>query len=426
MYMKKITLAALFLFPACLFASVFDISKWEYKAPLEISSLSSEETATIYLGGDVLSLVSNSDRPNVRIIDPKGAEVPYTQLEQEEYSSLGDTVGVVESSLRGGKSVVVLDTGEGITKGNMFQLKMDAKNFKARVFVYGSDVLVGEQNSRWGLLDDANYVYNFFDKTLGVESAEMNVFVPSRVARYLKIEVVPFEGEVTKIEQVLTSHKATSIPKKYESTKHEVTFSVDEEKGLSKLVLDFGSSPQTVEKVSFDIKDMVFNRRIMAEVEKPDGTKESFGGAYIYAFTNGTFSKVKKEFVFSSRVQAKKIEFTIVDNNDAPLRYGPSVDVGVTKVPLLLRSAYGIGTYTLYVGGENAYPVYDLSSLKQNLTTTAPEATLFPLLKNEQFKKVETKISFTEQYPVIFNGVLVLLVLFMAFLIVVYIRKIKA
>ncbi len=424
--MKKITLAGLVLFPVCLFAAIFDISKWEYKAPLRIDELSSEKTATLYVGGEVLSLVADPTRPNVRIIDPKGVEVPYVQLEQEEVSVFGDSVKILESSLRDGKSIAVIDTGEGLTKNNIFDLKVGAKNFKARVYVYGSDVLAGEQSDRWGLLDDTNYIYNFFDKTIGVESSETAITIPSRIARYLKIEVVPFEGQLTKIEQVLTSNKTLGVPKQYETLTYKAFVSADKEKGLSKLLLDFGEFPQTVERVSFDIKNSIFNRRVVAEVEKVDGTKESFSGAYVYAFSKDNFSKIKKEFVFNRSVQAKKIEFTIVDNNDVPLEYGPLVQVSTLKVPLLLRAEYGLGQYTLYARGESAYPVYDLSSLKQNLTISAPEAVLLSPVKNEQFKKVEKKISFTEQYPIIFNGVLVLLVLFIAFLIVVYIRKIKA
>lgn len=424
--MKKISLLALILFPTCLLAAVFDVSKWEYKAPVEISALSSEQTATVYLGGEVLSVVPNPDRPNIRIVDPKGIEVPFVQLEQEEASAFGEYLPILESSIRDRKSVAVVDTGEGLVDQNIFTVKTSSKNFKARVYVYGSDALVGEQSREWRLLDDTNYVYNFFDKVLGVDSGEMTVTVPNRIARYLKIEIVPLEGELGKIEQVVTSSKVVGVSKKYETTKHKSSVSFDKEKGVSKITLDFGDAPQTVERVTFDIKNTMFNRRLVAEVESIDGTKESFGGAYLFAFSREGFSKVKKEFVFARSVQAKKIVFTVADNNDVPLEFGPEVEVTTRMVPLLLRASHGTGNYTLYAKGEGVYPVYDLSSLKENLTISAPEAQVLSLVKNEEFRKVEKKVSFTERYPLLFNGVLVLLVLFIAFFIVVYIRKIKA
>lgn len=117
----------------------------------------------------------------------------------------------------------------------------------------------------------------------------------------------------------------------------------------------------------------------------------------------------------------------VIDNQDnPPLVLDPKVTFN-SPVAVLTFVPRSSGPFYLYFGGNLSAPVYDIDSVLQNSSLKEKDIStviVSGVLSNPEYKPFVAVVPFSEKYSWLLNTVLVFLIIFIAFLIFGYVRKV--
>ncbi|MEI8061805.1 MAG: DUF2339 domain-containing protein [bacterium] len=446
-----------------------------YRAEITSGSIIQGRPTRFVVPADVEEKTNMTD---LRIFTGIGNQVPYTL----NYSGYGggaepEVLNVKNLSERSGHLEFLLDNKKGpiaTHNGLTFSISNDGSaengspaSFRYVVQVYGSDMDLPPDSGDWrrlslgdSTIEHPQYIFNFYDTATGQSVSNASIAYEPSSAKYLKVVLLPLDKDassgVTFNNKLLnfkpknvslsgfTTQSALTAGLNSSSISKDVKVTENTDTKSTEIYVDFpgkGSITNAVYLNSSSGTD--FYRHVVVQARndvvvddksfypeyvtpRADGW-QTVGDGVIYSFTKGEGIKLENLAVNYRITKASHYRILISNQDNPPVALGSNVvfsspSAVVTFIP------HSSGPFYLYFGGDLNSPVYDLDAVLSNNSLTPRDISTINVsgvLSNPEYKQAVTTIPFTEKYPWILNGVLVLLVIFIAGLIVTYVRKIK-
>ncbi len=405
----------------------FTLSEWEYVRPITVPT---NMVVGAYVRMNIdreVSAVSPSNLADLRIISGDGEEVPY-QLVVESESTRN---AYVSSALRdrssaNGETMFILDLGQNRSVHDHLTIATESKNFKRPVSVYASDENLSHGDAAWRLMSGSNYIYNFYDQSLGFNVGKGDVFYPESTARYLRVVIGRGEGAEVAVGDVRVLRTLSREAKLNQTSEVAVLFLNTKEQS-TELTVDLGASGIPTRSVSLTTSDTRnFNRRAVVEGSNDNVGWNRLGQGYVFQLDTPLFKGRSLSIPYSESL-SRYVRVTVFNQDDQPVAWERSVSL--TGVARSLVFQFDVGqSYTLYVGNRNATAArYDMAHFFEYIETAAlASASMQQLAKNPSYIAPKPKeIPYTERNAYVLNAVLVLLVAVITFFMIAYFRKFK-
>lgn len=316
----------------------------------------------ILLPEDVL-LHSENNLGDLRVIDDRGAEVPYVIVRDKPTGHVGSlTATIREKSFVPGKyTQVVLDTGEHAAFHNRVGIETPASDY-----MYWVEVAASDDARTWRILNPRAPISRLSE---GNARTNQTIGYPDTNARYLRLRILGTEGNfpVTGASIFLVAN--TREPSR---TRIRATLVPDPSAApaLTRWNADLGANQFTIIEVEFETSQREFFRAVRV-LKSVDNKEWNFAvGGHIYRFNVG--NKIEESLgvpVYpDSPAQYWRVE--ILNKNNAPL---PDLSAALAhfSVALLIVPETGRSYRLLYGNALAVNPEYDLArTLPASMTGT--------------------------------------------------------
>ncbi|MCI0417607.1 MAG: DUF3999 domain-containing protein [Acidobacteria bacterium] len=394
----------------------FAKTEWQFSKHVEATSTSSDGYARVAVDGQVYHR-SQRSLADLRLVDDLGKEVPYSIFAERETTTeeLYQPKVFNQGVLPGAYSTLTLDLEQEMAS-NTLVLKTSSQNFKRRVEIAGSS-----DRKQWFVLKADGYIFDFSgDQKIHLTT----IRYPESKYRYLQVKV--WNGK----EPPLTI-KGASLSRVRTTTARRVVRGVrlhsrDEDAKLKATicVLDLSYENLPADYLTIETPEENFSRLI--EIQGSNDLK-SWGSSQrgdLYRFRTEKYSVEKKTLRFPE-IRTRYLKLLIYNQDDPPLKLA-AFDVQSVEEDLVYRVQPG-RSYFFYYGSPQAQaPRYDFERLKNYLSLeTLPRGRLGAEIENSSFRPSGPKRPWTERQPVLFWGVLILMVFGLGAYIVRLMMKVK-
>ncbi len=438
-----------------------------YRAEISSASIVEGRPTRLVVPLEVQEKTNFSD---LRVFTGIGGQVPYT-LNYSSFSEQPESVSLKVQNLseRNGQLEFLLDNKDDtlLTHNTLvFSIADKNINFRYIVKVYGSDLPLSLDSSNWRMLsldEKPQYIFNFYDTATRQSVANATISYGPTNARYIKVVLLPFEEDRSvksdiSFKNTLTDFKPASVrlsgvitqPALVSGLK-ENSFSKDarivqnEKDQTTEIYVDFKEKGVLANGIDLVSSSTNFYRNVSVQVKNDfvegdlnnypkfiayhSGDWNSLPGvsSNIYSFTKDDGTKLESFHVSFPMIKASHYKIVIDNQDNQPLVLASQVlfNSPLAVLTFVPRSS---GPFYLYFGGDLSAPVYDIdavlqnTSLKQNDISTV---VVSGVLTNPEYKPIVTTVPFSEKYSWLLNTVLVLLIIFIAVLIISYVRKMR-
>jgi hypothetical protein len=395
----------------------FKQPQWQYSKRID--------SPAVTLGG-YLQLALDSDvyqhgqvtLADLRLVDDLGKEIPFALHEEREVTATEEFTPHLfnQAVLPGAYSTLTLDLGKQI-ETNKLVVHTTGKNFKRRVEIEGSS-----DGQRWLLLKKDGYVFDFS----GDQNVQVNeVRYPNTNYRYLRIKVWNNAELPLEISSVSSFFVKTITPPRVLLKSQLLSRVEDPKLKATACVLDLGFVNLPSDWVAIATPEENFSR--VVEIRASNDQKEwrTILQTEFYRFHTARYAVEKISFQFPE-ARARYLKILVYNNDDRPLQLAEFQIKGIEKT-LIFKSEAG-RTYWLFYGNPQATaPHYDVEKTQNYLSVAELlKVKLAGELANKDYVPAVSQKPWTERYPLLFWGMLVLLVVGLGTYIVKLMMKVKA
>lgn len=393
----------------------FAKSEWQFSKPFEAMT-SNDGYLRVSVDGEVYRH-SQRSLADLRLVDNLGKETPYSIYSQRESTTTEAYEPKIfnRGILPGAYSTLTLDL-EQETESNTLALKTSSRNFKRRVEIAGSN-----DRKLWLVLKADGYIFDFSgDQKIHLTT----IRYPDSKYRYLQVKVWNGREEPLTIEGASLSRVKTTEARRAVRGVRLHSREEDAKLKATVCVLDLSYENLPADFVSIETPEENFSR--MVEIQAGNDLKswESSQQGDLYRFRTDKYS-VEKETLRFQEVRCRYLKLLIYNHDDPPLKLAAFEVQGVEE-DLVCRTQPG-RSYSVYYGNPQAHaPRYDFELLKNYLRLeTIARVRLGGESKNDSFRPSGPKQPWTEKQPVLFWGVLLLMVFGLGAYIVRLMMKVK-
>ncbi len=405
----NIRLLSLLLFPAL--AGALDTSRWQYQAQIEAPP-GSIGIAAVRLTRDIY-VRSQPSLGDLRVARD-GDEVPYliethsgTIQDVEVEPALLDKSVAPDGGLR-----LTLDIGHH-ARHSRLRISTAETNFREKVRIETSD-----NNRSWSVARNDGYIFDFSQGDRHV--AMLTVDYPTSTKRYVRATIFGW----TKTAAVRQAWSAYHFERPAEREIMDTATperSEDPKAKTSILTIDLKQPGIPYDRVRFDSGPSHFYRA--AELETSSDGKD-----WRYAASGAIFQTADESFdalTFPSRHE-RYLRLHIFNGDDKPIPV-KSVVLETTVRLVKFRLASG-GTFRLLAGNPDAKPpAYDLAAV---IAREAPQPEVQAILRaptlNPGYRPPPPPVKpWSERYPQVLYGVLVIAILVMGYVTIRFMLKVK-
>jgi hypothetical protein len=401
----RFALAAVLFVPIILVPKIsiaIDTSHYEYR-----SCICGDEAGYVFFDvtEDVYDKSHHSFR-DLRIITDNGKETPYKTWSRSERCTREKVEAEIlnKSYIPQSYTTFTLDLGNKYIKTNRIKMTTDSVDFIRRVTVEGST-----DNRIFLVLREGAFIFDFSNDH-EVESLEVSY--PVCDYRYLRVTIwdngdeplANVGGEVYIIEDV---------PGEYRTLAHDMEGpNQNGEKKTSEIKLDLTYKNIPSSRIVLGIKETNFKRKVLilwSNVDEDEEYREA-GAGFIYNITMPDYSG-EDTVVSYPEVRSRYLKIIIEDKDDPPLHISNIDVLGILKK--ITFRAESNERYCLYFGNPKAKdPSYDIEELFYYLD---PESLvpwhLEEVTENPNYIPPKDETPFTEKYPWIIWGAIILMIL---------------
>lgn len=393
----------------------FTKSEWQFIKPVETTP-SGDGYLRVSVDGEVYRH-SQRSLADLRLVDDLGKETPYSIYAQRESTTEESYEPKIfnRAILPGAYSTLTLDL-EQDAESNTLVLKTSSRNFKRRVEIAGSN-----DRKQWLVLKADGYIFDFSgDQKIHLTTIKY----PDSKFRYLQIKVWNGKEEPLTIEGARLSRVKTTPARRTVRNVRLHSPQEDTKLKATLCVLDLSYENLPADLLTIDTPEANFSR--MVEVQAGNDLKlwENAQQGDFYRFRTDKYSVEKKTLRFHE-VRFRYLKLVVYNHDDPPLELAAFEVQGVEE-DLVCRTEPG-RSYSLYYGNQQAHaPRYDFERLKNYLSLeTIARVRLGNEIENDSFRPSGPKRPWTERQPVLFWGVLVLMVFGLGAYIVRLMMKVK-
>jgi len=393
----------------------FTQSEWQFSKPVGTTA-SNDGYLRVSVDGEVYRR-SQRSLADLRLVDDQGKETPYSIYAQRESTTQESYHPKIfnRAILPGAYSTLTLDL-EQEAESNTLVLETSSRNFKRRVEIAGSN-----DRKQWLVLKADGYIFDFSgDQKIHLTTIKY----PDSKYRYLQIKVWNGKEEPLTIEGASLSRVKTTPARR---TIRGVRLHSREEDAKLKatiVVLDLSFENLPVDFLTINTPEENFSR--MVEIQAGNDLKlwENAQQGDLYRFRTDKYS-VEKETLRFPEVRYRYLKLIVYNHDDPPLKLAAFEVQGVEE-DLVCRTQPD-RSYALYYGNQQAHaPRYDFERLRNYLSLeTISRVRLGSEVENSSFRPSSPKRPWTERQPVLFWGVLILMVFGLGAYIVRLMMKVK-
>lgn len=392
----------------------FRLSEWRLAKELPVQSAGLIRFA---IDDEVFS-GSKSDLSDLRILSPEGKETPY-KLSAAGTTTEAKTLSFPlsnNSSVSGESTSVIVDTSQAGAL-NEIGILTPSKNYQRNVTVYGSD-----DGSSWRVLREKAYIYDYLDTRGNFHANSTTISIPTSTFARLKVVIDdPKNSPIVILGVTGRETKATTAREVYRKLPYSVNQDATAQESV--IVLDEGSKGIPASRMTPEIEDKNFNRSVVIESGNDGTTWRRLGQDYIFRYTTPRFFGEKTDISFPETYD-RYLRLRVLDHDDAPLTFG------TIRLASLYREvvfeAKQAGTFSVHFGNPDARrPVYDFEQYVAYLDpSSATEAALGARYDNPSYVAPVLPLPpFSERYPYLLPGALVLFVASLALIMFRFIRN---
>jgi hypothetical protein len=393
----------------------FTRSEWQFSKPVE-TTISNDGYLRVSVDGEVYRR-SQRSLADLRLVDDLGKETPYSIYAQRESTTVESYEPKIfnRALLPGAYSTLTLDL-EQEAESNTLVLKTSSRNFKRRVEIAGSN-----DRKQWLVLKSDGYIFDFSgDQKIHLTTIKY----PDSKYRYLQIKVWNGKEEPLTIEGARLSRVKTTPARRAIRSVRLRSREEDAKLRTTICILDLNYENLPADFLTINTPEENFSR--MVEIQASNDLKiwESLQQGDLYRFRTEKYSVEKKTLHFPE-MRCRYVKLFIYNHDDPPLKLAAFEVQGVEE-DLVCRTQPG-RSYSLYYGNPRTHaPRYDFERLKNYLSLeTIATVRLGNEIENGSFRPSSPKRPWTERQPVLFWGVLVLMVFGLGAYIVRLMMKVK-
>ena len=393
----------------------FAETEWQFSKPVEIPR-SIDGYLRISIDGEVYRS-SQRSLADLRLLDDLGKEIAYLLDAQRETTTeeFYEPKIFNRAILPGVYSTLTFDL-EQETESNTLVLKTSSRNFKRRVEIAGSS-----DRKQWFLLKADGYIFDFSgDQKIHLTTIKY----PDSRYRYLQVKVwngkeEPLTLEGGSLSRVKTTPARSTIRGARLHSREE-----DAKLRATICVLDLSYENLPADLLTINTPEENFWRTVEIQASNDLKTWENAQQGDLYRFQTTKYS-VEKKSLRLQEMRCRYLKLLIYNHDDPPLELAAFEVQGVEE-NLVCRVQPG-RNYSLYYGNLRAHsPRYDFERLKSYLSLEIiPAVYLGAETKNGSYKPSGPTRPWTERQPVLFWGVLVLMVVGLGSYVVRLMMKVK-
>ena len=425
--MKKLVFISVagFLLAGTAYAD-FDLAAWKYKK--DVTALpSSQSGGFIKVNLDrQISVDAKRDLSDIRVIANDKDETAYQLVtENESVRTEYRTTFLRDLSSKDGETMFILDLQESGVVHDHLTIQTGSKNFKRTVSVYAADQTLTLSDSKWRLLTDKGYVYNFYDQASGFNAGSGEVSYPQNTSHYLKVVIKKGEGSDVSVS---SAHVLRLLTKDAVESQLQLTANITHNlvHKTTEINLDLGGSGIPTHRLILSTSDSKnFSRRAVVEESNDKVSWSAVGDGYVFSLATPLFTGTELSISYRES-QARYIRVIILDQDDMPVAWEGTVRVDSVVRAVVFQTTAG-NTYALYYGNDlSRVPQYDLARYFQYVESTdLARATLGGEVPNPGYLPPAAPKPPLQGPPNLLNGVLILMVALITFLLISYLKKLK-
>ena len=416
-------------------SAAFDLQSWKYSRPIETNG----KTGIIKATFPKDMTWEKSDFSDLRIIAGEGerdpqemTEVPFAVTDQTDLSYPRQVIMTSDIINAGTQSTgsfqFIADSKEfGLVKTRIV-IQTSSPNYRRGVSVYSSDVLLPIDDARWTLITSLGYVFKFTDPNTGYTSGKFDIDFPANNSRYFKVVIDSGPEGAVPVTMLTFGGKKSSadIQPAYQEDRPISVYN-NPTKKATEAVIDMGVSGRLTREVTLYPTDANYSRRVLIDVSDTNTATSSWrsvGQSSISHIVTPTFTGGSNTISYP-RQNARFIRISIVNDDNPPLTLGTKVTVEGPLVTVFFEAKPGI-SYRAYYGNSYARtPQYDTSAFKSYIdeTTLSSASVGAEVLNTAYVAPAGPIVPFSEAYPGLLNGFLVIIVLIIGGFIFLYARK---
>ncbi len=389
--------AAALMFPGIV--SALDTAPYRFTAPVQ-------GTSPGYVFFNIPPQVYDKANPSLsdlRIVTKDNKEVPYVIWSNTKTSERKkiETQTLNTSYIPQSYTTFTLDIGDSGIRTNSIVITTKSTDFVRRVTIEGSP-----DNKTFFVLKKDDYI---FDLTGEHKIKNLTVSYPTTDYRYLKVTIWDDGGQPLLDPggdiYLASDNKGESVVLPSFMRKEEKKSS-----NTTEITIDLSFKNLPSSSVAFSIPDKNFKREVRVLSSNVDDPTKYTGDyvSTIYDITTPRFGRVSTVVEYPE-LQARYLKLIIQNENDPPLAI---TDVSVGGVPRKITFSSQPGQdYILYFGNPRAKaPSYDIEELFSYIDRNSIiPVTLGAIVRNPGYIP-GAELPFTERYPWILWGAIVLMI----------------
>ena len=421
---KKIVLLAFVLVSSVTSVAKASFDKTEWKYYRNIDPVTESGLTDLILPPDMTW--EKTDLSDLRVVDSNGVETPYiyakdvkTKIQPIETKIINQVVD------KKGVTKLVLDLGKSGNVVSRINLIINNPNFRRQVSIYSQDSSTNIESDSWLLVSNKGYIYSFTDPNTNSRQYKTEIDFDSNSSRYYLVSIGSGEEGPLKVEGAnYTLEKVTNSPKYSQNI--FASISQNEKNKTTEILIDRGQAGLITEFAKLNIKDQNFSRKIVVEASNSTSTRD-----WVY-ITSDIISNIKTSLysggnteVSFNGINYRYIKLSIANEDNPKLDIENYVTIGATNSEVVFDAKSDL-SYKLYYGNKNATsPRYDISRFSSYIDKED-----LPIIGVESEKSnadyVPPKgpvVPFTERNKDMLNIFLVIVVILIAIIVGLYLKK---
>ena len=396
--------------------AAFVPSAWQYRKPITV-----QQAGYVRLNLDAEAFAGlQPDLRDLRVVDGTGTEVPFKIVVERTGSDVRTRrLTLFNNAYTPGQYqsfVVRVETPPGQTH-NWLRIVTPEQEFQKQVEIAGSD----DQQS-WQVLRSDGYIFGHVEPRRNFSAKETSLTYPASTFRYLRVRIIsdtpfPVSGvEVT--EQISASVKEVAFSPALSSVE-------DREHQTTEVTLDFGQAGLPTRELTLQTAAVNFNRPVELYGSNDSQTWKYLGSGYLSSIVQSKFTG-RHLTISYPETAARYLRLSVYNGDDQPISFTGATARGTLRS--VVFNALPGAVYLLYYGNANArYPAYDLERLFPYLAIPPQAgATLGPQQANPAYvAPAPPVVPFSERYPWVLPGVMLVVALALVGLIYRFVRQVK-
>ncbi|MEW5979209.1 MAG: DUF3999 family protein [Acidobacteriota bacterium] len=394
----------------------FHETGWPHFKPIQ--GLSSGESGLVRfsLDGEVFDR-SKAGLADLRMVNDQQQEVPYVLIEEketthrQEYEARVFNRGVV----RGSHSTLTLDLGQSLYN-NRLTLHTTSENFKRKVEISGS-----QDGHDWVIVRDDGYIVDFSgDQKIQLTTLQY----PENNFRYLLVKILDGGEHPLEIDRATISFVKIQTPPRQLRLCDALSREEDPKTKATVSIFDLRYRHLPWDQVNITTPEDNFCRLIQIHGSNDLQSWQRQLQSEIYRFRTNRYEVERRSLQFPE-ARHRYLKLVIFNYDDQPLRLEKVEVQGIDK-DILFEARPG-RSYFLYYGNDQAStPRYDLEQVKNYVNLEkVPRVQLAAARDNPRFHPSGPRKPWTERWPALFWGSLLVLAISLGAVIIRMMKRVK-